>query len=114
MSAVMEDAAFCFQKYVSARDRRGIATFCDAQEWIMEEGGDWLFSFENICEALGFNPQYIRVKLLHWKEKQLARHRRIRPAVSRSKRVQQNCRTHRSRSQRKLCVITEQLSESLR
>lgn len=94
MSAVLVDAAFCFQKYVSARDRRGIATFRDAQEWIIEEGGDSLFSFENICEALGFNPQYVRLRLLRWKERKLARHRRIRPAVSRSKRAQQSCRAY--------------------
>ena len=32
----------------------------------MEADGDWVFSFENICEALGFNPAYVRKGLLRW------------------------------------------------
>ena len=40
----------------------------------MEEGSDWLFSFENICEVLGFDPQYVRQGLVRWKRKKLAGH----------------------------------------
>ena len=72
MLAVMEDAIACFQKYLLARDGRGRALFLEAEEWIVEEGSDWLFSFENICEVLGFNPQYVRQGLLRWKQGKLA------------------------------------------
>ena len=72
MLAVMEDAVACFQKYLLARDGRGRALFWEAEEWVVEEGSDWLFSFENICEVLGFNPQYVRQGLLRWKQGKLA------------------------------------------
>lgn len=73
MLAVLEDAVACFQKYLLARDSRGKALFRDAERWIMEKDGDWLFSFENICEALGFEPDYLRAGLLRWKEAKLNR-----------------------------------------
>jgi hypothetical protein len=72
MLAVLEDAIACFQKYVFVRDGKGKVMFQEAEEWIQEESDDWLFSFANICEVLGFDPDYIRQGLLQWKEKQLA------------------------------------------
>lgn len=71
MLAVLEEAVLCFQKYISAGDRRRKALFRDAEEWIMEETSDWLFSFENTCEVLGVNPDYLRQGLLRWKRKKL-------------------------------------------
>ena len=68
MLAVLEDAIACFQKYIHARDGKGKTLFRDATEWIEEENADWLFSFENICEMLGFNPRYVRNGLMRWKE----------------------------------------------
>ena len=38
----------------------------------MEDDRDWLFSFTNICEVLGFDPQYVRRGLMRWKETKLA------------------------------------------
>jgi hypothetical protein len=72
MLAVLEDAIACFQKYIFARDGRGRTIFREAEEWILEKDSDWLFSFENICEVLGFNPQYVREGLTRWKEAKLA------------------------------------------
>ncbi|TAJ98364.1 hypothetical protein EPO44_11760 [bacterium] len=72
MLAVLEDAIACFQKYPFARDSKGRALFREAEEWIVEEGSDWLFSFENICEVLALDPQYVRQGLLRWKQKMMA------------------------------------------
>lgn len=72
MLAVLEDAVACFQKYLQARDPRGQALFREAEEWILDASRDWLFSFDNICELLGFNPYYVRSGLLEWKKKKLA------------------------------------------
>jgi hypothetical protein len=46
--------------------------FHEAEEWILEEDSEWLFSFENTCEVLGFNPQYVRQGLMRWKDNELA------------------------------------------
>ena len=32
--AVLEDAIFCFQKYISSRERRGKTLFREAEDWI--------------------------------------------------------------------------------
>lgn len=72
MLAVLEDAIACFQKYLFSRDAKGRAMFREAEEWIMEEGSDWLFCFENICEVLGMDPRYVRQGLVRWKERKLA------------------------------------------
>ncbi len=72
MFAVLEDAVACFQKYISARDAKGKTMFHEAEEWILKEDSEWLFSFDNICEVLGFNPQYVRHGLIRWKEAKLA------------------------------------------
>jgi hypothetical protein len=67
MLAVLEDALKCFQ---SAKRKR----LCEeAEQWILEEGSTWIFSFENICEVLTINPEYLRQGLLRWKEKKLER-----------------------------------------
>jgi hypothetical protein len=71
MLAVFEDAVACFQKYIHARDTRGKTVFAEAEEWILEKDSDWLFSFENICETLGLNPDYVREGLVKWKEAKL-------------------------------------------
>ena len=71
MLAVLEDAVACYQKHAGARDARGKAIFRDAEEWITEDNAEWPFSFDNICEILGFDPPYLRQGLLGWKEKNL-------------------------------------------
>lgn len=72
MLGILEDAIVCFQKYIFARDGKGKGIFREAEDWILEENSDQLFSFENICEVLGFNPKYVRKGLLLWKEMELA------------------------------------------
>jgi len=37
----------------------------------MEDGDESLFSFNELCELLGFNPQYLRKRLLRWKQEAL-------------------------------------------
>ena len=67
MLAVLADALTCFQKYLAARKRKGKNLFRDADEWIFGEDDDHLFSFENICEVIGLDPQYVRQLLARWK-----------------------------------------------
>lgn len=76
MLAVLEEGISCFQKYLFAQDKGERRLFREAQDWILEEGKEEPFSFENICEVLGIAPNYLRRGLLRWKQKQLARRRR--------------------------------------
>lgn len=69
--AVLQDAVDCFQKHLRARERKARQLFLDAEEWICSEDRSWPFSFENVCDLLQINPEYLRRGLMQWKERQL-------------------------------------------
>ena len=58
--ALLEDAIHLFQKYRGARDRAGKEHFREVNDWFMNEGEHWLFSFENVCDLLALDPDYVR------------------------------------------------------
>jgi hypothetical protein len=68
MLAVLQDAVECFQKHALAQYAWEKKLFQEAQDWILDKNTDWSFSFENICETLKLNPDYIRRGLMVWKE----------------------------------------------
>jgi hypothetical protein len=67
MLAVLEDALDCYQKYAFSRDVHGRQLFDEACEWIGSANREWFFSFENICETLEINPEYLRRGLDRWR-----------------------------------------------
>jgi len=60
IAAVLEDAIDCYLKYDSVSTRRGKRMFGEAEQWIFSQDDDWFFGFENICEMLKIDPDYIR------------------------------------------------------
>ena len=73
MLAVLEDAIRCVQKY----PRTPRSTACrEAVDWVLERKDDALFSFVNVCGALGLDADYLREGLLTWKGKQAVKTRR--------------------------------------
>jgi len=78
MCAVLEDAITRFQKFSSASSAQGRTAFSEAEEWLMREKSNWLFSFEQICAALNLDPNYIRAGLRRWRANSAARQRKIR------------------------------------
>jgi|ERR671925_88733 hypothetical protein len=74
MFAILEDAISCYQNNLTAHSVRGKRFFEETKSWIVAVGNDWIFSFENVCEALGLNPQYMRQGLLRWAEKYRQKH----------------------------------------
>jgi len=85
MLAILEDAIHCFQDNLLTQNARSRRLFEEAEEWIVEADGDWVFSFENICEALGFNPAYVRQGLRRWVANRLPRHSKRGLVVGRKK-----------------------------
>lgn len=73
MLGVLDDAVNCFQENLLAKSGRGRKLFDEAEEWILDEARDCIFSFENICEVLGFSGEYLRHDLVRWKEKKLSK-----------------------------------------
>jgi hypothetical protein len=89
MLAVLEDAIICFQDHVAAVCKRKRLLHLEAEQWILNEDESYLFSFENICESLGFEAAYLRQGLVRWKQAALANGSRPASNVNRwaSKRV---------------------------
>lgn len=68
MLAVLEDAVLCFQDNLTTSAPRKQSLFREAEEWILDSDKSYLFSFDNICESLAMDPDYVRRGLLRWKE----------------------------------------------
>jgi hypothetical protein len=64
MIAVFKDAVECLEKYRGSRNTLARELYQNSMEWIEDKGTDWLFSFDNICGLLGFDPDYMRESLL--------------------------------------------------
>jgi hypothetical protein len=92
MLAVLEDGVICFQKYISTRDEKEKRLLSEAEEWLLMEqnGEDWLFSFDNVCETLGLNSGYIREGLLRWRHHRFRERDQVRPRVNRSRCASRN------------------------
>ena len=55
MLAVLEDAVDSYRKHAAACDPRE-----QAKEWFYSSDRSWLFAFENICDVLEMNADYLR------------------------------------------------------
>jgi hypothetical protein len=65
MLAVLEDAIKCIQKYRSFKSRGNRKLLDETIDWIRSENDEWLFSFDNVCDAVGLNAGLLRCALLH-------------------------------------------------
>jgi len=64
MIAILKDAVECLDKYRDSRNSASQIQYENALEWVTDESQDWLFSFNNICDLLGFDAEYLREVLL--------------------------------------------------
>jgi hypothetical protein len=69
--SVLEDAVECFMKCIDASSSKGQRLYRDADEWIALEDKHWVFSFDNVCDMLDINPEYMRRGLKDWKQRKL-------------------------------------------
>jgi len=69
--SVLEDAVECFMKCIDSSSSKGQRLYRDADEWIWLEDKHWVFSFDNVCEMLDINPEYMRRGLKDWKARKL-------------------------------------------
>jgi hypothetical protein len=73
MIAVLEDAVDVYRKQAGARDPRGEQLFDEAEAWIEDRDRTWLFSFQNICDVLDIDADYLRRGLHAWKDRMTRR-----------------------------------------
>ena len=63
MRAVLEDAIRCLAGEIGpTRERAQLAA--DAREWVAARDARWAFSFDNICDGIGFDSGSLRERLL--------------------------------------------------
>jgi hypothetical protein len=67
MWAVLTDAIECYRRNAHARSALRRAEFKDAQRWVFSTDWDWPFSFVNLCEVFGFDPDGVRRALDRWR-----------------------------------------------
>jgi hypothetical protein len=92
MLAVLQDAVVCFQENLTTTCKRKQVMHVEAEEWILDKDKSYLFSFDNVCEMLGYDAGYMREGLLRWKHTALANRneRRGRQTMSRERRLRNN------------------------
>ena len=69
MIAVLEDAVDVYRKQAGCAEGRGADLFREAEEWLEDADRTWLFSFQNICDVLDIDAEYLRRGLHAWKER---------------------------------------------
>jgi hypothetical protein len=78
MIAILKDAVECLEKYRGARTSAGRSHYESAIEWVKDTDTEWLFSFTNICDLLGFDPDYMREVLMKREKKYV---KPVRPSI---------------------------------
>jgi hypothetical protein len=63
MRAVLEDAVRCLGGEIGPRQERPQLA-ADARQWFLAQDTHWPFSFENVCDALGFDVERLRDQVL--------------------------------------------------
>jgi hypothetical protein len=66
MLAVLEDAVRTFKEYAVLSNPRVRRLHAEVERWFESPSTNWPFDFENICDALGFEPSSIRSALRRW------------------------------------------------
>ena len=46
--------------------------FQEEEDWVLAEDAEWPFSFTNLCESFGLDPQSVRCVLVAWKNAHLS------------------------------------------
>lgn len=63
MSALLFDAVQNYLNFAFCDKSKPSSRFREAVEWVNRKGNDYVFSFENVCEALGLDAQFLRCGL---------------------------------------------------
>jgi hypothetical protein len=63
--AILFDAIQAFLSGENGQGDQGRARYREAFLWIENKEDNYVFSFDNVCEALGIDPDYLRFGLLN-------------------------------------------------
>lgn len=63
LSALLFDGIQSYLNYAGAEDSEAKSKYREAYAWIHRRGDEYIFSFENVCEGLGIDADYLRYGL---------------------------------------------------
>lgn len=63
LSAILFDGIQTFLSFSDAEGNDAKAKYREACNWINRKGDGYIFSFDNVCEALGMDADYLRFGL---------------------------------------------------
>jgi len=66
MFAVLQDAVAYWFRYSDGKTSREQRLFQETYEWFWTQAPSGLYAFENICDVLKLDPDYIRRGLMRW------------------------------------------------
>ncbi len=79
LTALLFDGIQAYMNYAMSDDSRPTQDkYREAYLWVHTTGSEYVFSFENVCEALGMNPDYLRLGLANATNSQTFEWRRSR------------------------------------
>lgn len=58
--AILRDAIECYREHAGCPTSPSRQLFVDAEAWITSRDREYCFSFENVCDLLGMDPDWIR------------------------------------------------------
>jgi hypothetical protein len=64
MSAILFDGVLACLNYAGSHGRLARIKFREAFNWITTRGDDYIFSFDNVCQCLGLEPESFRAGIL--------------------------------------------------
>jgi hypothetical protein len=65
LSALLFDGVQSCVSYLIASNPDERSEYREAYNWVMDTDTDYAFSFMCVCEALGINPEYLRLGLIN-------------------------------------------------
>lgn len=60
MSALLFDGVIACMNYAGARGKSSRSKFNEAFSWIKTRNDEYIFSFDNVCQCLGLDPNFLR------------------------------------------------------
>lgn len=63
MSALLFDGVQAYMCYLLSDGTRRSTRYREAFIWVNTKGKEYVFSFDNVCEGLGIDPEFLRLGL---------------------------------------------------
>ncbi|NBW41273.1 hypothetical protein EBR25_09795 [bacterium] len=78
MSAILFDGIQAYMNFICADTDRDQKKYEEAVRWVSREDHEYIFSFNNVCEGLGINAEYLRTGLTNAASSQSFEWKRVR------------------------------------